>query len=60
MVMASLGKTTFTVALPAARYWHSRHQQSRIAMGGAVMRKRTCLQRQPPVISMRLTLYSLA
>ncbi len=57
MVMASLGNTTFTVALPAARYWHSRHQHRRMAMGSAVIRKRTRLQRHPPVIS--TTIYLL-
>ena len=40
MVSALLGKTTLTVALPAAKYWHNRHQHSRIAMGAAVIRKR--------------------
>src|SRR6185436_1242691 len=49
--MALLGNTTFTVALPAARYWHKRHQHSRMAMGSAVMRKRTLPHRQPPVIT---------
>src|SRR5688572_11864981 len=51
--MASLGNTTLTVALPLARYWHSRHQHRRMAIGCAVIRKRTALQRQPPVISIR-------
>jgi len=41
-----------TVALPAPKYWHTRHQHRRIAIGSAVMRKRTFLQRQPPSISM--------
>src|SRR5690242_3579867 len=33
-------------------YWQTRHQHSRMVMGSAVKRKRTNLQRQPPVISM--------
>src|SRR5512138_603969 len=52
MVIASLGKTTLTLALPAARVWHTVHQHSRMAMGGAVIRKRIFPQRQPPVMSM--------
>jgi exodeoxyribonuclease-3 len=48
-----LGNTTFTVALPEARYWHSRHQHHRVAMGSAVMRNRTALHKHPPVISMQ-------
>src|SRR6187549_3310257 len=52
METALLGKTTLTVALPAPMYWQTRHQHRRMAMGSAVMRIRTDLQRQPPVISM--------
>ena len=34
---ASLGKQTFTPAVPPPRYWHSRHQQVRDASGAAVI-----------------------
>ena len=30
---ASAAKTTFTVPLPAAKYWQSRHQHIRVAIG---------------------------
>src|SRR4051812_6436183 len=52
MVIASLGNTTFTDALPAAKYWHTVHQHRRIAIGSAVIRNRTFRHRHPPVISM--------
>src|SRR5277367_3538980 len=38
MASALLGKQTFTEPLPAARYWQRRHQQTRVSMGGALMR----------------------
>ena len=44
----SLGKTTFTVALPAASAWHSRHQHSRVSIGSASMLSRTAPHRQAP------------
>src|SRR5215471_6249968 len=50
IAMALLGKQTLTVAFPAAKYWQSRHQQMRVAMGAAVMRKRTALHLHPPVM----------
>ena len=35
---ASLAKHTFTVPLPAARYWQTRHQQTRVTIGAALIR----------------------
>jgi len=36
-------------ARPAARYWQSRHQQARVAIGGSAKEKRTAPHRQRPV-----------
>jgi hypothetical protein len=38
MVTDDLGKTTFTVPLPAPRYWQSRHQHTRVVSGSAIAR----------------------
>jgi hypothetical protein len=38
IVIALLGKQTFTVAPPAPMYWHIRHQHTRVTMGSAVIR----------------------
>jgi hypothetical protein len=35
METAALGKIAFTVPLPAAKYWQSRHQHTRTATGSA-------------------------
>ena len=51
IVTASAGKQALTVPLPAPRYWHSRHQQTRVVIGAAVLRNRTLPHKQPPVIS---------
>src|SRR5690349_9234319 len=50
MVMALLGKHTFTVALPAAQYWQSRHQHMRVMMGSAVMTYLTAPHKHPPMM----------
>jgi len=38
-----------TVPLPAPRYWQSRHQQTRVVIGGSLLSQRTAPQRHPPV-----------
>src|SRR5687768_10507988 len=38
IVIAEVEKHTFTVAEPAARYWHTRHQQIRVVIGAAAIR----------------------
>lgn len=47
---ADAANTKFTVALPAARNWQSRHQQTLVAIGSATTVYRTTRHRQPPVI----------
>ncbi len=42
-------KPAFTVPLPAAKYWQSRHQHTRVEIGPVFRVYRTCRQRQPPV-----------
>jgi hypothetical protein len=34
----------------APRYWHSRHQHQRVAIGASELSQRTALQRHRPVI----------
>jgi hypothetical protein len=34
MVTAAEWKPLFTVPLPAPKYWQTRHQQTRVTMGG--------------------------
>jgi hypothetical protein len=38
-----------TVPLPAPRYWQSRHQQTRVVIGGSELSQRTAPQRHLPV-----------
>lgn len=38
-----------TVPLPAPRYWQSRHQHTRVVIGGSTLSQRTAPQRHPPV-----------
>ena len=42
-------KHALTVPLPAPRYWQSRHQQTRVVIGGSVLSQRTAPQRHLPV-----------
>lgn len=44
-----------TVPLPAPRYWQSRHQHTRVVIGGAVLSQRTAPQRHRPVTVMALS-----
>src|SRR5687767_3708265 len=44
----SLGKTTLTVALPAANDWQSLHQHRRVSSGSAAALSRTAPHRHPP------------
>ena len=38
-----------TVPLPAPKYWQSRHQHTRVVIGGSVLSQRTAPQRHLPV-----------
>ena len=38
-----------TVPLPAPKYWQSRHQHTRVVIGGSALCQRTAPQRHPPV-----------
>jgi hypothetical protein len=51
-LVTGVGKITLTVALPAAKYWQSRHQHTRVAIGSAVTVYRTAPHRHPPRIAM--------
>jgi len=44
-------KIAFTVDEPAAKYWQSRHQHWRVAIGVELTEYRTDLHRQPPVMA---------
>jgi hypothetical protein len=45
----SVRKQAPTVPLPAPRYWQSRHQHTRVVIGGSVLCQRTAPQRHRPV-----------
>jgi hypothetical protein len=47
-VKESVGKNTFTVPLPDAMYWQSRHQHTRVTIGSDVLSYRTALHKHPP------------
>jgi len=51
-VKVFLRKQAFTVPLPAPRYWHSRHQHTRVTIGDSELRQRTDPQRHLPVTTM--------
>lgn len=44
-----------TVPLPAPKYWQSRHQQTRVVIGGNALSQRTAPQRHPPVTVISLS-----
>ena len=52
---ASVRKQAPTVPLPAPRYWQSRHQHTRVVIGGSVLSQRTALQRHWPVTVIALS-----
>jgi hypothetical protein len=43
-------KIALIEALPVARYWQSRHQQARTAIGASLNWKRTAPQKQRPAM----------
>jgi hypothetical protein len=45
----SVRKQAPTVPLPAPKYWQSRHQQTRVVIGGSALSQRTAPQRHLPV-----------
>src|SRR5258708_3760950 len=48
-------KIALTEALPVARYWQSRHQQARTAIGGSSKWKRTAPQKHRPVTRLAIS-----
>jgi len=44
-------KQTFTLPLPVARYWHTRHQHTRATSGLSTLRYATARHRHPPNIA---------
>jgi hypothetical protein len=44
-----------TVPLPAPRYWQSRHQHTRVVIGGSTLSQRTAPQRHRPVTGIALS-----
>lgn len=44
-----------TVPLPAPKYWQSRHQQTRVVIGGSILFQRTAPQRHLPVTVIALS-----
>ena len=55
----SVLKIALTDAFPLARYWQSRHQQARTAIGGWSNWNRTAPQKQRPVIGLVILITSL-
>jgi hypothetical protein len=47
-------KIALIEALPVARYWQSRHQQARNAIGASLNWKRTAPQKQRPLIELAI------
>ena len=52
---ASVRKQAPTVPLPAPRYWQSRHQHTRVVIGGSALSQRTEPQRHRPVTVIALS-----
>jgi hypothetical protein len=50
---ALVRNAVLTAPPPAPKYWHTRHQQTLVAIGSAAISKRTPPHKQPPVTSMR-------
>jgi hypothetical protein len=51
----SVRKQAPTVPLPAPKYWQSRHQHTRVVIGGSVLSQRTAPQRHRPVTVIALS-----
>jgi hypothetical protein len=52
-VKLAVRKQAFTVPLPAPRYWQSRHQHTRVTIGGSELCHRTAPHRHLPLTTMR-------
>src|SRR5215510_5409366 len=52
---AAVRKQAFTVPLPAPKYWHSRHQHTRVTIGSSRLSQRTAPQRHLPVTVIALS-----
>src|SRR5580765_5839002 len=52
---AAVRKQAPTVPLPAPKYWQSRHQHTRVVIGGSALSQRTAPQRHLPVTVIALS-----
>jgi hypothetical protein len=55
-VKAAVRKQALTVPLPAPMYWHSRHQHTRVTIGGSGLSQRTAPHKHLPVVVIARTL----